>query len=659
VACVRDPAAGMSVEDRPPVAQAGGPASLFPHVPVPGLEGLWGQTLGDPRVRVAVLDGPADLAHPALAGVELLWREGPAPSRPDGGPACRHGTRVASILFGRHGGPVPGVAPGCSGVLVPVFESVEADTFRACSQLDLARALTEAVLAGAHVINVSGGQFSPSGTAHPLLADVVADCARRGVLVVAAAGNGGCECPHVPAALDGVLAVGAMDASGEPLAFSNWAAPYAGRGVLAPGEHVLAAVPGGGREWVRGTSYAAALVSGVAALLLSLELRRGQRPDPPLVRAAILAAARRRRPASPGDGRYLSGPLDVRGAVSFLTRGTRTMAEVSEVLASDLPPPPRTSPEATTPPRTAPPQAEESARPRAAERAAEEKASTCSCGGGVGPRLVYALGQLGYDFPGEARLDSLAQKIAAQAGVHPPQRALAFDPRRLLAYLDKNPWDAASVVWTLHLDGTPLYAIRPQGPFAADVYRQLRQFLQEQLDEGVERVSVPGFVAGKATLLNGQSVPAVVPELRGMYSWTTAALADAVAGPAPAGADGPERDGHRRRRDGVGNFLARVYHEVRNLGLTPQDRALNYAATNAFEMGQVYADALRERMELDRIGVSPSPVGRPGSDCWDVEVYFFYPERQVQTVRKVYRFTVDVSDTVPVTVGAARSWFTR
>jgi hypothetical protein len=64
-------------------------------------------------------------------------------------------------------------------------------------------------------------------------------------------------------------------------------------------------------------------------------------------------------------------------------------------------------------------------------------------------------------------------------------------------------------------------------------------------------------------------------------------------------------------------------------------------------------------MELDRVNVAPSPIGRPGSDCWDVEVYFFYPERPVQTVRKVYRFTVDVSDTVPVTVGATRSWFTR
>ena len=109
------------------------------------------------------------------------------------------------------------------------------------------------------------------------------------------------------------------------------------------------------------------------------------------------------------------------------------------------------------------------------------------------------------------------------------------------------------------------------------------------------------------------------------------------------------------------NFLDRVYHELRNLGIIPQERALNFAATNAFEIEKVFESALKdpERTELESIHVSRSPVCRPTSDCWDVELYFFFPERQVQTVRKVYRFTVDVSDVVPVTIGAMRSWFTR
>ncbi len=286
--------------------------------------------------------------------------------------------------------------------------------------------------------------------------------------------------------------------------------------------------------------------------------------------------------------------------------------------------------------------------------------SGCACGCNAKPQLVYALGQLGYDLVSEARLDSLVQKMAGQFGSSTPERVLAFDPNHLLEYLEQNPWDAAAVEWTLHLDGTPIYAIRPEGAFAGEAYGELRRFLREQATEGVERVSIPGRIVGKATLLLGQVVPVIAPDLRGMYSWTTTALVNAVVGPAPA-AEAPahEKDAHEQRRTGVRNFLDRVYHELRNLGVAPHDRAINCAASNAFQIERVYESALKERMELESIKVSPSPICRPGSDCWDVEIFFFYPERQVQTVRKVYRYTVDVSDVVPVTVGPMRSWFTR
>ena len=47
-------------------------ASEAPPGPaLPGLDALWAQTLGDPRICIAVLDGPADLSHPSLAGAKL------------------------------------------------------------------------------------------------------------------------------------------------------------------------------------------------------------------------------------------------------------------------------------------------------------------------------------------------------------------------------------------------------------------------------------------------------------------------------------------------------------------------------------------------------------------------------------------------------------
>jgi hypothetical protein len=64
-------------------------------------------------------------------------------------------------------------------------------------------------------------------------------------------------------------------------------------------------------------------------------------------------------------------------------------------------------------------------------------------------------------------------------------------------------------------------------------------------------------------------------------------------------------------------------------------------------------------MELDEIDVVRSPICRPESDCWDVKLTFFDPSRMLDRARKVYRFTVDVSDVTPVTVGSVRSWSVR
>src|SRR5690349_877916 len=108
---------------------------------ITGLSELWSETLGDPLVVVAVLDGPVDRGHRALAGARLEVVESTVPAAPDPGVAAtRHGTAVASLIFGRHSpdSPVLGMAPGCRGLVVPIFgdaESRPGEPFRpACSQ---------------------------------------------------------------------------------------------------------------------------------------------------------------------------------------------------------------------------------------------------------------------------------------------------------------------------------------------------------------------------------------------------------------------------------------------------------------------------------------------------------------------------------------------
>ncbi|MEA2138576.1 MAG: hypothetical protein QOG56_1726, partial [Solirubrobacteraceae bacterium] len=194
---------------------------------IPGIAGLWAQTLGDARICVAVIDGPVDTGHPAFDGASLARAEGAWPEERCDGPLGRHGTAVASVIFGQHHGPVPGVAPGCRGISSPAFSDLRGKQ----SQLEMARAIEAAVESGAHVINISGGQLSPSGEAFDLLDHAVALCHERNVLIVAAAGNDGCFCDHVPAALPSVLAVGALGDGGLPLASSNWGRTYQDHGL--------------------------------------------------------------------------------------------------------------------------------------------------------------------------------------------------------------------------------------------------------------------------------------------------------------------------------------------------------------------------------------------------------------------------------------------
>ena len=59
------------------------------------------------------------------------------------------------------------------------------------------------------------------------------------------------------------------------------------------------------------------------------------------------------------------------------------------------------------------------------------------------------------------------------------------------------------------------------------------------------------------------------------------------------------------------------------------------------------------------VKMEPGPSSRPDLDCWEVKLTFFNPSKVFEQARKVYRFTVDVSDVVPVMVGPVRSWFVR
>src|SRR5438552_15846306 len=97
------------------------PSAATEVAAIAGLSELWARTLGDPRVCVAVLDGPVDLAHTCLRDANVGVVETLVCNNADDGAASQHGTHVASVIFAQHDGPIKGIAPRCRGLVAPIF----------------------------------------------------------------------------------------------------------------------------------------------------------------------------------------------------------------------------------------------------------------------------------------------------------------------------------------------------------------------------------------------------------------------------------------------------------------------------------------------------------------------------------------------------------
>jgi subtilisin family serine protease len=199
---------------------------------------------------------------------------GPSGSRDVTGPDALHGTHVAGIIAAVRGGAnaVQGIAPSVRIMaLRAVPDGDERDT-------DVARAIRYAVDNGAQIINMSFGKgFSPQKAS---VDSAVRYADSKGVLLVHAAGNDGENNDVVPSYPTSVLddgtrvgmwlEVGASSWKGEralATSFSNYGRSRVD--LFAPGEDILSTVPGGGYKRESGTSMAAPVVSGVAALLLT------------------------------------------------------------------------------------------------------------------------------------------------------------------------------------------------------------------------------------------------------------------------------------------------------------------------------------------------------------------------------------------------------
>ncbi|MFU8892198.1 MAG: S8 family peptidase [Luteolibacter sp.] len=213
--------------------------------------GIDGMPAAGDGVRIAILDTGVDLHRwfsENIHSINLVERLAEING---------HGTAVASMILGQHR-LAPGVAPNASIIDIRI-----ANDFGASNSWLLAEGILAAVNAGAHIINISLGSTADSA----LVRNALAYAQAAGVIVVAAAGNQGLDRVAYPAGNPGVLAVGATDATGRHVAFSN----SGNIDVSAPGFGINAAWPGDTAVNVHGTSFSAPIISGALAWIMSTQ----------------------------------------------------------------------------------------------------------------------------------------------------------------------------------------------------------------------------------------------------------------------------------------------------------------------------------------------------------------------------------------------------
>ncbi|GGT72776.1 type VII secretion-associated serine protease mycosin [Streptomyces althioticus] len=283
---------------------------------------VWPTTRGA-GVTVAVLDTGVEADHPDLDGNVLQGKDLVGFGAREGDEAwARHGTAMAGIIAGHGHGPgngdgVLGVAPEAK--ILPVRVILEdKDPARAKARSTRGNALAEGIRwaadHGADVINLSLGDDSAS--AHPEEGEdeAIQYALRKGVVVVASAGNGGEKGDRIsyPAAYPGVIAATAVDRYGTRAPFSTrrWYAT-----VSAPGVDVIIADPDHKYYEGWGTSAAAAFVSGAVALV------KAAHPDlTPAQIKRLLEDTARNAPAAGRDDSRGFGFIDPAAAIEAAGR---------------------------------------------------------------------------------------------------------------------------------------------------------------------------------------------------------------------------------------------------------------------------------------------------------------------------------------------------
>lgn len=232
------------------------------------------QSSGNPEVMIGLIDGPVLTKHPELAGKKLREiTSNIASCTQANNTACLHGTFIAGVLSATRGSSAPAICPNCTLLIRPIFFDSTSSGFGqmpSATPQELATAIVECINAGARVINLSLALAQPSIKEEQALAETFNYAAKRGVIVVAAAGNQGTLGSSVITRHPWVIPVVAVDTNGRPVNGTNLGNSIGRQGLSAPGDKITSLGIEGQPFTSGGTSVAVPFVTGAIALLWSI-----------------------------------------------------------------------------------------------------------------------------------------------------------------------------------------------------------------------------------------------------------------------------------------------------------------------------------------------------------------------------------------------------
>lgn len=222
-----------------------------------GTYDVWNQTKGSKNVKVAILDNGFDLYHSDLydSNWESYYWTTTEFSIED------HGTHVAGIIAATMDNGIggSGVSPGVSLLPIDVFEDEES-----AYHSDIIDGIYAAVELGADIINMSLGGYNYSY----LYDQAIQYAYSQGVVIIASAGNEAVLDISYPAGYMNVISVASTDSANKRSNFSNYGFTV---DISAPGSYIYSTLAFNRYGYSSGTSMAAPVVSGVAALIKSNE----------------------------------------------------------------------------------------------------------------------------------------------------------------------------------------------------------------------------------------------------------------------------------------------------------------------------------------------------------------------------------------------------